>query len=150
MGAACTKADNSARPQTRKEAFEVKEAVNAEPPSPTVPQQPQTQEVAASPEPKKESSTGKGDESLKNFVIGEGDGIYLLLLAEAGGTLLQMYAHEKPAASDDNLLLIQVKPPVYIHIKESRFTLQGGKRTLKMNVSVSRYEAMDTHCFYVK
>lgn len=118
MGAVCGKTKMAEEPKSRQAALEVTDAPEAE-------AKPQPTEPEAKPPPAKE------------FETGEGDGVYLLLATENNNVcLVQQYAHSKPEVADGDSLLLQIKPPVYVEIKESRFVLQNGKRTLKMGIPV--------------
>ncbi|KAL8436627.1 hypothetical protein ACSSS7_001557 [Eimeria intestinalis] len=124
MGAFCSKKSKAAQPSARKAAVEVSNA----PQDPASPQPPLIPASSVCPSTK---PAGK----MTEFVTGEGDGVYLMLVGKGATTSLdQQYAHSRPEVEDPDSLLLQIKPPVYVEIKESRFLLQNGRRTLKTGI----------------
>ncbi|KAL8446323.1 hypothetical protein Emed_005060 [Eimeria media] len=127
MGAICSKSSKAAEPAERKAAVEVSNA----PQDASGPQPPVIAASAVCP------STKPADQATE-FVTGEGDGVYLMLVGKgATSSLDQQYAHSRPEVEDADSLLLQIKPPVYVEIKESRFLLQNGKRTLKTGITLA-------------
>ncbi|OEH76446.1 hypothetical protein cyc_04833 [Cyclospora cayetanensis] len=131
MGAVCGKQKSVTEPKTRQAAVEVSDA-------PVGPNSNQPPPIAASAVcPNTARDKGKVDK-VEEFVTGEGDGVYLMLVTENNTTsLVQQYAHSRPQVPEGDLLLLQIKPPVYVEIKESRFAVQNGKRTLKVGLSLA-------------
>ncbi|KAL8424438.1 hypothetical protein Efla_001040 [Eimeria flavescens] len=126
MGAVCSKKPLPGEGQARKAAVEVTDG-------PSDPSNPQPQIAASAVCP-----STKTPEKATEFVTGEGDGVYLMLEGmPPSDSLVQQYAHSKPEVGDSDILLLQVKPPVYVEIKESRFVLQNGKRTLKQGITAA-------------
>lgn len=140
MGAVCGKKKAAAEPKTRKAAVEVSDA-------PPDPNSPQPQPIAASAVCPATKPAKKPANKVKEFVTGDGDGVYLLLASENNSTsLVQQYAHSKPELAEGDSLLLQIKPPMYVEIKSSRFVLQNGKRTLKMGIPVGRPLYLNQQC----
>lgn len=77
---------------------------------------------------------------LDAFTLGDGCGVYLVEQKAFNGTLVTEYAKECPT-EEEGLVLLQIKPPPYRPIPESRFTLQGGKRVLKQNIRATTKNA---------
>lgn len=140
MGAVCGKSTTAATEvKPRKAAVEVSDS----PPNPNAP----VPEIpAAAVCPPTNPAPSEVVDKAKEFVTGEGDGVYLMLVMENGTTaLVQQYAHDKPVTTEGGSLLLQVKPPVYVQIKETRFVLQNGKRTLKMGIPVRKLISFDQY-----
>ncbi|CDI77750.1 hypothetical protein, conserved [Eimeria praecox] len=142
MGAVCGKQGAAAEPKTRKAAVEVSDSSQAPHLSQAAP------DPASGTCPKPETALASADataaalDKAKEFSTGDGDGVYLLLLHENSMlSLVQQYSHSKPEVADGDMVLFQVKPPIYVQIKESRFTLQNGKRTLKMGITAAMKSA---------
>ncbi|KAL8443038.1 hypothetical protein Emag_006144 [Eimeria magna] len=126
MGAICSKNSRAAEPAERKAAVEVSNA-------PQDPNGPQPPVIAASSVCPSTKPAGQME-----FVTGEGDGVYLMFVGKGpAASLDQQYAHSRPEVEDVDSLLLQIKPPVYVEIKESRFLLQNGRRTLKTGVTLA-------------
>lgn len=138
MGAACGKPGAAAEPKTRKAAVEV----SGSPPDPNAAQLAPVPASSTCPKPDTAADAANTaavpDNKAVEFSTGDGDGVYLLLLQEQNmPSLVQQYSHNRPEVAEGDLLLLQIKPPSYVPIKESRFTLQNGKRTLKMGIMVT-------------
>ncbi|KAL8271521.1 hypothetical protein Esti_004556 [Eimeria stiedai] len=127
MGAICSRKPKGAEPAARKAAVEVSNTLpNASSPQPPL--------IAASSVCPSTKPAGK----VKEFVTGDGDGVYLILIGTGpNASLDQQYAHSRPEVGDADSLLLQIKPPVYVEIKESRFLLQNGKRKLKTGITLA-------------
>nr|AET50788.1 hypothetical protein [Eimeria tenella] len=147
MGAVCGKQRAASEPKARRATVEV----SGSSPAAGAPQQPPAAApaagtdaggaAAAAPAEPAAAAAAAADKA-KEFITGEGDGVYLMLLNENNSqALVQQYAHEKPTVQEGELLLLQIKPPIYVEIKESRFTLQNGKRTLKVGIQMAMKNA---------
>ncbi|CDJ67053.1 hypothetical protein, conserved [Eimeria necatrix] len=146
MGAVCGKQNSASEPKARRATVEV----SGSSPAAGAPQQPPAAApaagadaggaaAAAAAEP---AAAAAAADKAKEFITGEGDGVYLMLLNENNSqALVQQYAHKKPTVQEGELLLLQIKPPIYVEIKESRFTLQNGKRTLKVGIPMAMKNA---------
>ncbi|CDJ51442.1 hypothetical protein, conserved [Eimeria brunetti] len=139
MGAACGKQAAAAEPKVRKAAVEVSDA----PPDPKVDQPAAVPAAEVCPKPEAAAAApAAAQDKAKEFSTGDGDGVYLLLVHENNmPSLVQQYAHSKPSVGEADQLLLQIKPPSYVPIKESRFTLQNGRRTLKMGITMAMKNA---------
>ncbi|PHJ24330.1 hypothetical protein CSUI_001822 [Cystoisospora suis] len=95
---------------------------------------------AASPDPAVAPTSTPVADPVDNFRPGEGTGAYLLQCPEVNISLVSQYAKVTPS-SEQGVILLQVKPPPYVQIPETRFVLQGGRRVLKQNISTMKSTA---------
>ncbi|CDJ28818.1 uncharacterized protein EMH_0002270 [Eimeria mitis] len=112
MGAVCGKPGAAAEPKTRKAAVEVSDS----PPEPNVAQTSPVPAAAVCPKPETTdadaTATAVAVDQAKEFITGDGDGVYLLMLQENNmPSLVQQYSHSKPEVAEGDMLLLQVKPP---------------------------------------